>query len=442
MDMQKPPSTEAAAPAEDITRLLGEAGAARAWWRRPWVWATVALLVVAALAFALWQGQRRADAEPLYLTETVTRGDLTIVVTADGILQPTNQVDIGSELSGTVARVLVDVNDRVTMGQMLVELDTAKLSDQVTQARAALTAAEATVRQAEATVHEERDNLARLQEVSRLSNGQVPSQSELASAEASLLRALADEASARAGVAEAQATLSSAETNLSKAAIRSPISGVVLSRAVDPGNAVAASLQAVTLFTLAEDLAQMKLEVNVDEADVGLVEEGQPATFTVSAYPNRDYPATVTRVDFGSTTKENVVTYITVLSVNNEDLSLRPGMTATAQITASARRDVLLVPNAALRFTPVDAAAGGEAPRQGGGLVSSLMPRPPGATPKRKSVSNKTGAARQVWVLRAGEAVAVPVVPGVSDGFLTEVSSEVLQPGMAVITGQRAAGEP
>jgi HlyD family secretion protein len=438
MATQNTPSTE---PAEDLAQLLGE-DAARAWWRRPRVWAAAVLLVVAALAFVLWQGQRRADALPRYVTEAVTRGDLTVVVTANGILQPTNQVDVGSELSGTVARVRVDVNDRVKKGEVLVELDTSKLNDQVTQARAALASAEAAVRQAAATAIEARDNLARLEEVSRLSNGQVPSQSELAAAQATLLRALADEARAGAGVAEAQAALSSAETNVSKAAIRSPIGGVVLARSVDPGNAVAASLQAVTLFTLAEDLAQMKLEVNVDEADVGQVEEGQPATFTVSAYPNRDYPATVTRVDYGSTTLDNVVTYVTVLAVDNADLSLRPGMTATAQITATERRDVLLAPNAALRFTPLDMAAGAETPKQGGGLVSTLMPRPPGMGTKRRTVNDTAGATRQVWVLRDGQAIAIPVTTGVSDGRLTEVSSEELQAGMAVITEQRAAGAP
>ncbi|MCC6303515.1 MAG: biotin/lipoyl-binding protein, partial [Gammaproteobacteria bacterium] len=259
-------STEPAAAAGDIAQLLGEEGAPRAWWRRPGLWGALALVVVAVVALLAWQGQRRADAMPRYATEPVTRGDLTVLVTANGILQPTNQVDVGSELSGTVARVLVDVNDRVTTGQTLVELDTAKLNDQVTQARAALTSAEATVRQTAATASESRDNLARLEEVSRLSGGQVPSQSELAAAQAALQRALADEASAGAGVAEARAALRSAETNVAKAAIRSPINGVVLARSVDPGNAVAASLQAVTLFTLAEDLTQMKLEVNVDEA--------------------------------------------------------------------------------------------------------------------------------------------------------------------------------
>jgi len=424
----------------DIDRLLGDGGA-RPWWRRPGPWVVFVLVTAAIGALLLWQSYQRADALPRYVTSAVARGDLTVLVTANGILQPTNQVDIGSELSGTVARVLVDVNDRVKKGQVLVELDTAKLNDQVTQARAALTSAEATVRQAAATASEARDNLARLEEVSRLSGGQVPSQSELATAQAALQRALADEAGAGAGVAEARAALSSAETNLSKAAIRSPINGVVLARSVDPGNAVAASLQAVTLFTLAEDLTQMKLEVNVDEADVGQVSEGQRATFTVSAYPNRDYPATVTRVDFGSTTQDNVVTYVTVLAVDNSDLSLRPGMTATAQITATERRGVLLVPNAALRFTPADGADADAAPRQdGGGLVSSLMPRPPRTGVKSKTVNDKAVVGRQVWVLRDGQAVAVPVEAGVSNGFLTEVSGEQLQPGMEVITEQRAAG--
>ncbi len=171
-------------------------------------------------------------------------------------------------------------------------------------------------------------------------------------------RAIADEASARASVTDAQAALSTDQTNLSKASIVAPTDGVVLTRNVDPGNAVAASLQAVTLFTVAEDLTQLRLWVYVDEADVGAVKVGQNATFTVSAYPTRKFPARITRVGFGSTITDNVVTYLTYLDVDNADLSLRPGMTATATITATQRNDVLLVPNTALRFTPTAAAAG------------------------------------------------------------------------------------
>jgi HlyD family secretion protein len=417
-----------------IDTLLG-AGSTRRWWRRPVWWALAALLVAAIAGIAWWQGQRRAEG-PRYETEPVARGDLTVTVAANGTLQPTSAVNVGSELSGTVARVLVDINDRVRKGQVLVELDTAKLRDQISRSRATLASAEAKVAQAAATVKEARGNLARMREVQRLSGGKVPSQAELETAQATLERALADESAARAAVADARAALSSDETNLRKASIRSPIDGMVLTRAVDPGNAVAASLQAVTLFTLAEDLAKMILEVNVDEADVGKVREGQSATFTVSAYPNRRFPAQIVRVGFGSTTKDNVVTYIAELEVANTDLSLRPGMTATATITATERRGVLLVPNAALRFTPAAADAAPAAAT--GGLVSRLMPRPPRTGAARKAGTTPAGA-RQVWVLREGVPVEVAVTPGVSDGRRTEVESTELREGDAVITDQVAA---
>jgi HlyD family secretion protein len=215
----------------------------------------------------------------------------------------------------------------------------------------------------------------------------------------------------------------------------------VLTRTVDPGNAVAASLQAVTLFTIAEHLARIRLQVNVDEADVGMVEVGQEASFTVSAYPARRYPAKITRVAYGSTTTDNVVTYITYLEVENTDLSLRPGMTATATISATERRDVLLVPNTALRFTPASTSTNGGAAgaAKGGGIVSSLIPRGRPGAPKTATAATGSGAARRVWVLRDGQPVAVAIKPGVSDGRMTEVTSTELQPGMLVITDQRIA---
>ncbi len=436
---QASPAT-AQAEAARVDDLLGP-GAARPLWRRPLWWGGAVLVLLALTAgLAWWQGQR-GDEAPRYVTEPVARGDLTVTVTANGTLQPTRSVNVGSELSGTVARVLVDINDRVKKGQVLVELDTAKLNDQISRSRASLASSEAKVAQAAATFKEASGNLGRMQEVQRLSGGKVPSQAELETAQATLDRALADQAAARAAVADARAALSSDETNLGKASIRSPINGVVLTRAVDPGNAVAASLQAVTLFTLAEDLTKMKLQVNVDEADVGQVREGQGASFTVSAYPNRKYPAKITRVGYGATTKDNVVTYVAELEVANTDLSLRPGMTATATITAAQRSGVLLVPNAALRFTPAVAAnADGAAPAapasKSGGIVSQLMPRGPRAGSTRKATI--APSTRQVWVLRDGAAVAVPVTPGLSDGRRTEVESDDLREGEAVITDQGA----
>ena len=421
----------------DIQALLGTDQPAR-WWARPSLWIGLAVLAAAAGGIYFWQAQKESNAAPVYVTEALRKGNLTLTVAANGTIVPTRVVSIGSELSGTVKRVLVDVNDVVKKGQVLVELDTAKLDDQVLRSRAALASAQAQLAQTSATVKEARAGLARFEEVSRLSGGKVPSATELDGARATLERAVAGEASASATVAEARATLSTDETNLSKASIRSPINGVVLTRTVDPGNAVAASLQAVTLFTIAEDLAQLRLEVAVDEADVGSVKVGQKASFTVSAYPSRRYPARITRVAFGSTKTDNVITYTTWLEVDNSDLSLRPGMTAASTIVATERNDVLLVPNTALRFTP--AAAVVAAPAASGSVVSKLMPRMPPRSGGRRAAGNGNAAVRQIWVLQDGQAVAIAVTPGISDGRMTEVSGPDLKEGMAVITDQRAAG--
>ncbi len=426
-----PPGTDT-----DLATLLAEPDA-RPWYRRTALWAGALVLALAAGGAWYWQVRQTANAAPSYTTQAVARGNLTLTVTANGTLQPTRAINIGSELSGTVLKVNVDVNDRIKKGQVLVELDTAKLRDQILRSRASLAAANARVAQVAATVREARASLDRFEEVSRLSGGKVPSKAELDSGRAALERAIADEASARAGVSEAQATLSTDQINLSKASIRAPADGVVLTRSVDPGNAVAASLQAVTLFSVAEDLAQLRAQVYVDEADVGSVKVGQDASFTVSAYPSRKYPARITRVAFGSTITENVVTYLTYLDVDNSDLSLRPGMTATATITATQRTGVLLVPNSALRFVP--AASRAAKPSSGGGIVSSLVPRFPGGARRSAAAGASSAAARQVWVLRDAAAVAVAVTPGISDGRMTEITGGELQPGMLVITDQKSA---
>ena len=424
----------------DLAALL-DAPAAQAWHRQPMLWGGLLLLALVAAGLWYWQARKIANAAPSYITQAVERGNLTLTVTANGTLQPTRSISIGSELSGTVLKVNVDVNDRITKGQVLVALDPAKLRDQILRSKAALAAATAKVEQTGATVKEATASLARLDEVARVSGGKVPSQAELDTGRATLARALADDNSARAGVADAQAGLSTDQINLSKSSISAPADGVVLTRNVDPGNAVAASLQAVTLFTVAEDLGRLRLWVYVDEADVGSVKTGQDATFTVSAYPSRKFPARITRVGFGSTITDNVVTYLTYLDVDNADLSLRPGMTATATITAMQRNDVLLVPNSALRFMPAVAGAGKTATR--GSLVSSLIPSRPGNTTRRSAAAGaSTATARQVWVLPPdgkGAAVPVAVTPGISDGHMTEITGGDLQAGMRVITDQKKA---
>lgn len=434
----------------DLEALLGP-DAKRPWWRRTSLWAAIALAVLLALGGFWWQGRQSANSAPRYVTVPLTRGDIAVTVSANGTLQPTRSVSIGSELSGTVARVLVDVNDTVKKGQALVELDTAKLNDALNNTRAALASAQATVAQTNASLQETRATLARLEEVARLSGGKVPSQAELDTGRANVARAEANLAAAKAAVTQAQANLSTNATNLAKATIRSPIDGVVLTRAVEPGAAVAASLQAVTLLTIAQDLHQMKISVNVDEADVGQVQAGQRATFTVAAQAGRQYPAKITRVAYGSTTTDNVITYTTEMAVSNEDLSLRPGMTASATIAATEHTGVLRAPNTALRFTPANNGtthngAPNNAPKQqdGGGIVSRLMPRPPGMGSNQRSANQ--GAAlpageRRLWVLEQGQPKAIVVKTGLSDGKLTEVSGEGLREGMAVIVEQAAAAK-
>lgn len=368
-----------------------------------------------------------------YVTEEAAMGKLVVTASASGTLQPTRSVDVGSELSGTLASVLVNENDRVKQGQLLAQLDTAKLKDVVAKSQASVAAAEAKVAQALATVAESKASLARMRQVAELSGGKVPSKTELDTAEAALQRANANAASARADVVQARAVLKTDETNLAKATIRSPVDGVVLTRKVEPGNTVVAAMSTPVLFVLAEDLTRMELQVKVDEADVASVQPGQPANFTVAAWPGRKFPASIERVGLGATTTDNVVTYKTVLQVANSDLALRPGMTATASIVTAKRENVLLVPNAALRFSPPAAEAG----TPSGGLVGSLLPRPPQA-PKRTSAPD-SASEPQVWVLGEAGPQAISVRTGVSDGRFTEVLGGDLKAGMAVITDYQEA---
>ncbi|MEZ5501624.1 MAG: efflux RND transporter periplasmic adaptor subunit [Halioglobus sp.] len=399
-----------------------------------WRWALVAAVLLLGLGVLRWLGP--GGGPPVqYATAEASRGDLDVTVTATGTLQPVNQVDVGSEVSGTVRTVLVDFNDRVEQGQVLAVLNTDQFQARVNEASAALQLARAQVKQAEATIIETRNRLRRATELEKV--GMAPRE-ELDTAEAAYARAVADEARSGAQVAQAQAALDAEQTTLAKATLRSPIDGIVLKRAVEPGQTVAASFQTPVLFTLAENLTQMELHVDVDEADVGQVKEGQQAEFTVDAYSNRRFPATISEVHLASQTVDGVVTYETVLSVDNSGLLLRPGMTATADIMVQHIDNALLVPNTALRFKPplsdAEVSAGSR------GLVGSFMPRPPHAPKERVTVSGASEP-EQVWILRDGEAIPVVVTTGPSNGLVTQVLSGDIEPGTLVITDTVAAGQ-
>ena len=399
------------------------------------LWGLLPLAVI--LVFVKWDtGQNGSAIE--YKTAEAQRGDLVVTVTATGNLEPTNQVEVGTEVSGTVRSVEVDYNDEVKAGQVLARLDTTKLEAQVGQSRAAVESARSNLLLAQATLQEANNDMERLSRVRQLSGGKMPSVQDFEAAEAALKRARANEAVIKANISEAEAKLKVDQTNLEKAIIVSPVNGIVLARSVEPGQTVAASLQAPVLFTLAEDLTKMELHVNVDEADVGQVKKGQQATFTVDAYPDRTFPARITQVRFGSQSSEGVVTYLTVLNVDNSDLSLRPGMTATADIVVQKIDNGLLVPNAALRYAPQQEMA--SAPRAGGSLLSKLFPRP-SHNRQQKKEENGSRKKQKVWTLRDNKPVAIPVTIGATSGIMTEVKSGDVTPGMELIIESVSKGE-
>ena len=424
---------------QSIEEYLGTAQ--KPLWKRTmkyWLPALVVLLVIVAIAISRG-GKDKQD----YISEEVSRRSLDLTVTATGNLRPTNQVEVGSEVSGRIDQVFVDVNDRVVRGQVLARINTDVIEDQVRQGQANLNAARAGVAQARATLDVDLAQLARLREVFRLSGGKVPSQAELDQAEANVARDRESVNSAQASVAAAQAQLSSSMTNRDRAVIRSPVSGVVLARQVEPGQTVAASFNTPTLFVLAEDLSAMQLRVAIDEADVGQVQPGQKARFAVDAWPGRQFPATVERIDLassntattasastGNSAQANaVVSYEARLAVANSEGLLRPGMTATATIATRNTGTQLLVPNGALRFDP-------EATEEdtGGGLDPQI-----GLKREEQKASIGVGSRQRVHVLQAdGTLKPVEVVTGQSDGRHTVVTSGALKPGMKVVTGVRA----
>jgi HlyD family secretion protein len=414
-------------PKSDITETLGmqHAPMFSKRMRKYLIIALVAMLAVAAVV--IWKKAGKTPATQ-YKTEQVRRGDLTVVVTATGTLKATKSVDVGSEVSGTVKSVEVDYNSKVKVGQVLARIDTTKQEATLTQSRAALESAKAKVLEAQATVRETQAKLSQYRKVWEMSNGKVPSQTEMDAEEAAFERAKADEASAKATVSQDEATVQANETDMSKSVIRSPINGIVLTRSIEPGQTVAASYQTPVLFTLAEDLTKMELHVNVDEADIGKVKEGQKATFSVSGYPNRTFEARITQARYASTTTSGVVTYETVLKVDNKDMSLRPGMTATADITVKKVESAILVPSAALRFTPPVQ----QEEKSSTGLVGSLLPHPPGGTQQRSDTTTN-GKQQRVWTLKNGKLSPVSVTTGSMSGGVTEVLTGNLQPGTEVV---------
>jgi HlyD family secretion protein len=399
-------ASEPPATAAEIEQALGLAPR-----RRGWRWLVAGAIVVSA-ALVAWLAARRDEPTTRYHTATAERGRLDVAVIAMGKLRARETVDVGAEVSGRILAVHVDFNDQVDKGDLLAEIDTERLDARLEEADAELAVTTAAVTRARAAAERARSEHQRAEQL--FASG-LASKQELEARAADAAAARADLASARAKAAVAGASRKAARSDVARARVVAPIDGVVLARNVERGQTLASSLKVPVLFSIAADLRRMELEVAIDEGDVGKVAAGQRASFTVEAYPGRRFDSRVVLVRNAATIEQGVVTYQAVLEVDNRELLLRPGMTATADIVTDEIGDGFLVPNAALRFLPPEEAR-----------------RLRDADAEERKRARRDGPRHRVWTLVDGEPVAVAVQIGKSDGSFTEVLDADLEPGAAV----------
>ncbi len=371
--------------------------------------------MLAAGGFWFFQQAEAADG-PAYRLVSVERSDVRATVSATGALSAVTTVQVGTQASGKVTEILVDYNDRVKKGQLLARIDPTLQEQAIAEANAGVARSQAQYEQARQELERNRP----------LYEARLVTATEWSALESA-------HQVARANMRSAQVSLDRARQNLSYTAIYAPIDGVVVERNVDVGQTVAASLSAPQLFLIANDLREMQILAAVDESDIGQIKEGQPATFTVQSYGDREFRGTVRQVRLQSATTENVVSYTAVIAVDNPDGALLPGMTATVEFRTAEAPDALVVPNAALRFRPTAE----QLAQAGITRDSSAARQPRAAAGARTGAQRAGGAGRTVWTLDAqGKLVRVRVRPGLSDGQRTAVEGEGVKPGMQVIVGQ------
>ncbi|MEI7598536.1 MAG: efflux RND transporter periplasmic adaptor subunit [Aestuariivirga sp.] len=423
MNIQTPPG-----PTE-IEAMLGLDAKSRAKTRnRRLFWLALLALALAGIAWWMLHGQSAGKAVT-YETAPLETKTIVVEVQATGNIQPTTEVEVSSERSGVIRTVNVKANSEVKKGDVLAELDTERLQAELTRGKAAIAAAEARLADAKATLLEKQLLFNRAE---KLSARGVSSTQDVDTARAAQSRAEAGVVAAQADIEVAKADLAMTQTDITKSRILSPVDGIVLKRDAEPGQTVASSFQAPVLFILAEDLMHMQLEADVDEADIGAVKEGQKATFRVDAYPGKSFPAVIDTIEYSPKVTDNVVTYKAVLTVDNNALLLRPGMTATAQIVVQEVPDALAVPNAALRYAPPK-----EQKAQSFSVMNLFIPRMPPAT---KNSAPGADGMRTLYVLDNGAPKPITVHAGVSDGKDTEILSGEVKAGDQVIISSKAAG--
>ncbi len=423
-------------------------------------WLAVAAVAVAGGGYAAWRSTRAAP-KPSIDTVAVDRGPIVAKVTATGTLSAIVTVQVGSQVSGRVAALYADFNSTVKKGQLIAKIDPALFQAAAEQARANLTAARGNLAKSAAQAVDAQRQAERAR---TLAERKLIAQADLDTAAANAEAASAQVEASRGQVEQARAALHQAEVNLAYTSILSPTNGVVISRNVDVGQTVAASLQAPTLFVIAEDLAKMQVDTSVAEADVGRLRPGMPTSFTVDAYPSEVFRGSVRQIRNAPQTVQNVVTYDAVIDVANPELKLKPGMTANVTFVYAEKDDVVRISNAALRFRPpasmLAAANGRDGARAAGGAGPSGSSGPSGASgPARPGAAGPAGPvpgagpggtaraeraaaplrdARTVWVLRDGAPAPVRIRVGISDGAVSEVVGGALQPGDLVVTDAAA----
>jgi HlyD family secretion protein len=365
----------------------------------------VVIVIIAAAATFIFFGNK--GSEPKYKTEKITKGDIITSVTATGTVNAVTTVLVGTQVSGTIEKIYVDFNSSVKKGQIIAQIDPALFDEQVQQQKANLLAAKANQEKAEATLVDAKRTKERNAE---LFSKNLIARSDLDTADTNYETSKASVGAAKAQVAQADAALRNAQTNLGYTRIVSPVDGTVVSRNVDVGQTVAASFQTPTLFTIAQDLTKMQIDTSVDEADIGKVKVGQDVEFTVDAYADITFKGKVGQVRIAPITVQNVVTYDVVITVDNPDLKLKPGMTANVSIIVAEKKDIARIPNAALRFKP-------------SGMTKAKQPQ--------------KGSA--VWILENERLKRLPVTVGIGDGNFTEITKGELKEGQDVITEETVA---
>lgn len=368
-----------------------------------------------------------------YETITPKRGDIATIISATGTLNPLNEVQIGSQVSGIISQIDVDTNDVVSKGQVLAKIDDKKILQELSRYEAQLKSAKAQLNSLTSTLKDKKWQFERLQKLYKQSKGKYPSYADVQSAQVAYEIAKAEIESKRGNIAEIEANIKGVKIDFDNTIITSPIDGVVLTRSVDVGQTVAASFSAPELFKVAQDLKEMKLVVQIAESDVGKIALNQPLSFSVDAYPHRKFFAKVDKVNYGSTTTDNIVSYEVTINVDNKDLSLRPGMSATADIIVAEKKNVLLLPVSALFFQPQKQEI--QTKKKTTSLFGPPMPPRHKNTTKPKDKQTNAGEEKQIWVLQGGNPIQRMIKVGISDGKNVEV--EGIGEGSEVIVGMR-----